>query len=211
MVDIADKIFPTLQIVSNGIIKIPERIRKKIFISIDGSKETHNEIRGVNCFDKVFENIKNDKRVVIACTLSASNFKQIEEIVKIAERAKVVGVTFSLYTAASQNDPLLLSGENLDYTINKLKEMKNRYEDFVLLSSMMIETFRTKEHVKTCFLRSKWVVSYYPNLKEKKPCVLGKNVACNTCGCIVPIVMHCIRQFDFEAARVAKKLYGASL
>lgn len=123
----------------------------------------------------------------------------------------MVGVTFSLYTAASQNDPLLISGENLDYTINKLKEVKDKYKDFVLLSPMMIETFRTKEHVKACFLRSKWVVSYYPDLKEKKPCVLGENVACSTCGCIVPIVMHCIRKIDFEAARVAKKLYGAPL
>ncbi len=207
VIEMADKIFDGVFIVSNGTTKIPESINRKIFVSIDGNRETHNKIRGANIFDKVIQNIRNDKRVVIASTLSKTNYKQIEEIVKIAKDANVFGIIFSMYTADNPDDRLLLNGDDLDYAISTLKRVKKENPDFVLLSSMMIDTFKTKKHVKNCFLRSKFTVSYYPDLSVKTPCVLGEKVDCSTCGCIVPIWMHCIRKLDVESAKIVGKMF----
>lgn len=204
----ANNIFDSIYIISNGTTKIPETINRRIFISLDGNRETHNRIRGAQIFDTVIQNIRNDKRIVITSTLSKTNFKQIEEIVKIARDANISGITFSLYTADRSDDDLLLKGNDLDYVISTLKKVKKENPDFVLLSSLMIDTFKTKKHIKNCFLRSKFVISYYPDLSVKTPCVLGKKIDCSTCGCIVSIYIHCIRKLDFESAKVVGKMFA---
>lgn len=210
VIEIADRIFDGVFIVSNGTTKIPENIKRRIFVSLDGNRETHNKIRGANIFDKVIQNITNDKSVVIASTISKTNYKQIEEIVKIAKDANVFGIIFSLYTADSPDDKLLIKGADLDYVVSKLKEVKKENPDFVLISRMMIDTFKTKGHIKDCFLRSKFTISYYPDMTVKTPCVLGEKIDCSTCGCIVPIWMHCIRKLDFESAKVVGKMFEVS-
>lgn len=203
----ADNTFETVLIVSNGIIKIPEDINRRIFISIDGEKEIHESIRRIKKFDQIIENIKNDKRVILSPTLHMLNFDQINNIVKIAREQNVFGVTFSLYTADNINDPLLLKGKELDYTIEKLKEVLKNNKDIVFLTEKMIDIFKSKEHVKNCFLRSKWVISFYPDLRIKNPCVLGEKVDCQTCGCIVPIIMRAMDSFDFGSVNIVKKLF----
>ncbi len=208
VIEMADKIFDGVFIVSNGTAKIPGSINRRIFVSLDGNRETHNKIRGADIFDKVIQNIKDDKRVVIASTLSKTNFRQIEEIVKIAKDANVFGVIFSLYTADAPDDGLLIKGADLEYVISALKKAKKENPDFVLLSKMMIDTFRTKKHVRDCFLRSKFTISYYPDLSVKTPCVLGEKVDCSTCGCIVPIWMHCIRKLDIESAKIVGRMFA---
>lgn len=209
IIAMADKIFDAVFIVSNGTTRIPENINRRIFVSIDGNRETHNRIRRAPIFDKVIQNIKNDKRVVIAPTLSKTNFRQIEEIVKIAKDANVSGITFSLYTADNPDDSLLIKDADLDYVIQMLKKVKKENHGFVFLSSMMIDTFKTKAHIANCFLRSKFTISYYPDLTVKTPCVLGEKVDCNTCGCVVSIWMYCIRKLDVESAEVVGKMFSA--
>ncbi len=208
VIRMADNIFPLVQIVSNCTIKIPEDIDRRIHISLDGNAETHNKIRGAKCFDRIIKNIKDDKRVTVTCTLSTSNFLQIKEVVQIAQEAGVCGVTFSLYTGTNPNDPLLLRDRVLEQTLTELNNVRKEYPDFVLLSPLIIKTFKTKAHVQNCFLRSKWVRSFYPNMQEKRPCVLGENVDCSTCGCIVPAITYAISKIDFASARVAKRLFS---
>lgn len=203
----ADNIFETVLIVSNGIVKIPEDINRRIFVSIDGEKDVHEFIRRIKKFDQIMENIKNDKRIILSPTLHMLNYDQIDNIVRIAKEQNVFGVTFSLYTANNINDPLLLKGKELDYTIEKLKEVLKNNKNIVFLTEKMIDIFKSKTHVKNCFLRSKWVISFYPDLKIKNPCVLGEKVDCQTCGCIVPVIMCAMNSFDFGSVDVAKKLF----
>jgi MoaA/NifB/PqqE/SkfB family radical SAM enzyme len=96
---IANRIFNEIRIISNGTIKIPESIQRRIFISIDGPKEIHNKIRRADVFDQIMDNIKDDKRVILTPTLSATNFKCIDELIDIAENSKVEGIPFSMYTS----------------------------------------------------------------------------------------------------------------
>jgi hypothetical protein len=153
------------------------------------------------------DNIKNDKRIILSPTLHMLNFDQIDNIVRIAKEQNVSGVTFSLYTANNINDPLLLKGKELDYTIKKLKDVLRNNKGTVLLTEKMIDIFRSKKHTKNCFLRSKWVISFYPDLKIKSPCVLGEKVDCQTCGCIIPVIMCAMNSFDFGSVDIVKKLF----
>jgi len=69
-----------------------------ITVSIDGYKELHDKIRGVKCFDKAIEGIRNliearkNKKlpiVTLNCTISDYNYRYLEKVVEIAENLKV--------------------------------------------------------------------------------------------------------------------------
>ena len=78
VIRIANCIFNGMGIISNGTVKIPEYIQRRIFISLDGPKEIHNKIRGGNIFDKILDNIRGDKRIILTPTLSTTNYKYID-------------------------------------------------------------------------------------------------------------------------------------
>ena len=92
----AVKIFPSVQVVSNGVIKLPRfngYKQPKYWVSIDGTKETHDKIRGARIFDKVIQNIRESKPVV-SSTIMTLNYKEIEDIVKIAHNNGASGLVF---------------------------------------------------------------------------------------------------------------------
>ncbi len=201
------KIFPKVQIATNGIIRIPQFPGNKqplIWTSLDGRRETHNAIRGAEIFDRVIENIHDDKRILISTTVTRSNYDEIEEVVKEAVKANVAGLFFLFYTGYPK-DPLLLHGKYLKAALQSISRIMYDYEDFIVISRKMIETYVTKEHVKGCIFKSGGIISYYPN-GEKKFCVMGNSPAlCANCGCIVPVASHCISKFDPETIEKLKK------
>ncbi len=208
VIKLADKIFPSIGIVSNGIIKIPKNIQCRIYVSIDGPAEIHNKIRGAKVFDKVMKNIKNDKRVILTPTLSTTNYKYIEELVKMTRKSGVEAITFSTYTSHQKsNDPLLLEGEKLEWTVNKLLEVWKKNKDIVYLTPYIIKLFKTKEHIKDCFFRNQGFIAFDSQMNKKFPCTLGKGVNCQTCGCIVPIMSYALKKADVRAWFLFDKFY----
>jgi MoaA/NifB/PqqE/SkfB family radical SAM enzyme len=200
VIKIANRVFDKIGIISNGTIKIPEDIQKRIFISIDGPKEIHNKIRRADVFDKIFDNIQNDKRVILTPTLSTTNYRYIDELIEITTKSNVEGITFSTYTAHGRApDPLLLEGDKLTWTVDKLREVWKKNKEFVLLTPRIINLFLTKEHIKKCFFLGNNFISFDAVLNVKKPCTLGKGVNCKTCGCIVPIISHAAGRGDIRA------------
>ncbi len=197
----AVNIFPSVQIATNGTIKIPYFKAKKqpiLWVSLDGPKDLHNKIRGASIFDKVIKNIQDDKRVFISCTVSSQNYKEIEKVVEIAYDADVSGIFFLWYTGYD-NDPLLLKGEKSKIAVGKILNVMKEYEDFIIFSKKMLELYISKEFVPHCFFRKKnRIHSYYPN-GQQKFCVMGNSPKlCKNCGCIVPVAVYALRKFDRE-------------
>jgi MoaA/NifB/PqqE/SkfB family radical SAM enzyme len=205
----AYQIFPFIGIVSNGLIKVPEDIQCRIFISIDGPREIHNRIRGADVFDKVMENIENDKRVVLGPTLSTINYRYIDEMVGLVRKSGVEAITFSTYTSHNQSeDPLLLTAEKLDWTIAKLMDVWRKKKHIVYLTPFTIKLFKTKEHVGRCFFRAKRrFIAFDSAMHEKSPCPLGIGVNCQTCGCIVSLLSYALERADFRAWFLFDRLY----
>jgi sulfatase maturation enzyme AslB (radical SAM superfamily) len=203
----AVKIFPSVQIASNGIIKLPVFNTHKqpiYWVSLDGDDETHNSIRGANIFHKVIDNIQNDKRVLISTTVTAMNYNKIEHAVEAAYDAGVSGLFFLTYTGYP-NDPLLLKGEILKQAARNMLKIMKDYGDFILISKKMLELYITKEFAPHCVFRSGGVKSYYPSGKRKF-CVMGNSpLLCENCGCIVPVASYALSKFDSETVDKLKK------
>ena len=208
VIDMADRIFKGLSIASNGTIKIPEHINRRIFISIDGPREVHNRIRGGDIFDEVISNIKGDKRVLISPTLSTINYTYIDELIEITRQAEVEGINFSLYTShRKENDPLLLTGEHLEQTISKLRDIWKKNKDIVFLTPYIINLLKEKKHHNECFFKGKNFIAFDARIKEKKPCVLGEGVNCKTCGCIVPIFSYALKKADVRSWFLVHRMF----
>ncbi|MFX1236640.1 MAG: radical SAM protein [Promethearchaeota archaeon] len=204
----AVKYFSSVQIASNGIIKLPRLNypnKEPIYwVSLDGCEKTHNSIRGANIFQKVMNNIENDKRVLISMTINSFNYKEILETIKIAHDANVSGFFFLFYTGYD-NDILLLKGEKLKKVSKSILKAMRDYGDFILISKKMLELFITKEFVKSCVFKKQKVVSYYPN-GQKKFCVMGNSpLLCKNCGCIVPVASYALSKLDSETIDKIKK------
>ncbi|MFX1275964.1 MAG: radical SAM protein [Promethearchaeota archaeon] len=204
----AVKIFPSVQIASNGIIKLPpfkNSIKEPIYwVSIDGTEQIHNMIRGANIYEKVMNNIQNDKRVLISMTINTINYKDIEDTLKEVYSSGVSGLFFLFHTSYN-NDPLLLKGEKLRTAAKNILKVMKDYGDFILISKKMLELYITKEFVPHCILKKNDIISYYPNGK-KKFCVMGNSeLLCENCGCIVPVASYALSKFDSETVDKLKK------
>ena len=208
VIDSADSIFTAMSIASNGVKKINSRINRRIFISIDGPRDVHNRIRGADIFDKVIENIRNDKRVLVSPTLSMLNYKYVDELVQIARDSNVEGITFAFYTShTDKNDPLLLKGDELENTIALLHEAWRKNRDIVFMTPYIIELIRKKEHQHDCFFKNKNFISFNAAMEVKKPCVLGAGVNCGTCGCNVPMISYAMKKADFRSWFMLNRMF----
>ncbi len=196
VVEAAYDTFDSIQIASNGIKTISERLKCVIWVSIDGTEETHNRIRGAKCYQKILQNIQDDKRISISMSLSTTNYKEIFPTIEACQKANVKGIFFLLYTGQT-SDSLYLHGKQLDYTLKSLYHAIDEYEDFILISRRMVDLYRTKKHIKNCVFQSGLIQSFYPDMSRKLPCVMGP-VDCRTCGCIVPVYMYWTMRLDLE-------------
>jgi MoaA/NifB/PqqE/SkfB family radical SAM enzyme len=206
----AIKIFPSVQVVSNGIIKLPRfngYIQPKYWVSIDGNKDTHDKIRGARVFDKVIQNIRENNPVVTT-TIMALNYKEIEEIAKIAYDNDASGLIFQFYTDYADS-PLLLKGNILKKTIKDILKVMREYGNFIFYSKKMLEIYLSKEFVPHCIFKTGQIKSFYPDGKQKF-CVMGNSpLLCDNCGCVVPITAYALfKKFDSDTVDKARKLFN---
>ncbi len=206
----AIKIFPSVQVVSNGIIKLPrfnQYKQPKYWVSIDGTKETHDKIRGARVFDKVVKNIQENNPVVTS-TIMTLNYKEIEDIVKIAHDNGASGFIFQFYTNYPDS-PLLLKDNILKKTIKDILKVMREYGDFITYSKKMLEVYLSKEFVPHCIFKTGQVKSFYPDGKQKF-CVMGNSpLLCDNCGCVVPIAAYSLfKKFDSGTVDKTRKLFN---
>ncbi|MFO7883105.1 MAG: radical SAM protein, partial [Kosmotogaceae bacterium] len=95
-------------IVTNGTLPLKDFGQSEYYISIDGNKEIHNEIRGQNIYSRIKRNVENfsgDSNVIINYTINSLNYQCIEEVFEEWED-RVDMINFQFYTPFSHDDEL---------------------------------------------------------------------------------------------------------
>jgi len=182
VVELANKTFSYIDICSNGTIRIPDWYKQKIFVSIDGNKETHDEVRGEGVYDKVINNYHDDKRVVISMTVSEHNWEQMEDVIKLAIKNNLFGVSCDVYTPSPvdfQKDALFVTPQIRKKIINEMYRLKKKYPYMFFMSNSAIRWFEKENHKnKPCYWKMA-VKHFDTKLQERPSC---KNLDCSNCG-----------------------------
>lgn len=103
----------------------------RIQVSLDGTKEIHDLIRGTGSFDKAINGIRllSEAKIPcsVACTIHADNYQKVDEIIKIANEAGADRIWFDRYVPCGNAMPLsteqfiiamtLLAGERNKHNI----------------------------------------------------------------------------------------------
>jgi Fe-coproporphyrin III synthase len=177
-IELANGLFPYIDICSNGIIKIPEHINHRIFISIDGNDDYNQKYRSRKIMDDISENYYNDKRVVILMTLNGKNYNQINEVAEYAIKNKFDSMVFSLYTPFSEDDELYFDENMRKKIIEAIKNSKKKYPDLLKINRFVINWYAKSNHKNKCYWRDN-VKHYNAMLEERKACL---SMNCAYCG-----------------------------
>lgn len=132
-----------LGILTNGTI-IDEEVAKKISelnpvmvqISLDGNRETHDDIRGNGNFDKALKGIDNLKKykvkVLVSFTAQKCNYMDYSELVKICKKHKVDKIWWDRIVTYSKEDTenKALSTEEFKELVELTNKLRKRYNIF---------------------------------------------------------------------------------
>ena len=184
----ADQVFPFVYVITNGTIKIPEEFNHRLFVSIDGSQETNDSIRGKDVFSRVMRNYSGDKRVVINMTMTKDNYKELEDVVKIARDNGFTGVVCNI--CASITDvtvPMFVRREERGPIIKELKRVKSLYPKDFLLSTAMIKWYEHPDHRDSCHWGDEAL--HFDVSWNRRRCFVH-NVDCSNCGCLAGSIQN---------------------
>ena len=177
----ADKVFPYVSVITNGTIKIPPEFDHTLFVSVDGSEETNDAIRGDGVFQKVIDNYSGDKRVVINMTLMNSNYKELEDVVQLAREHGFQGVVCNICAGVTDGSvPMVVTREQRTPIIEEMKRVQKLYPHDFLMNKRMIRWFEQADHRGKCAWGDD--VLHFDVSWNRRRC-FAPNSDCSNCGC----------------------------
>ncbi len=117
--------FYIVNVVTNGTIDLDLPEADVIFLSIDGSRETHNLIRG-DTYDIIMKKLDEAKQsnICIYMAINKLNYLEIEAVGRLAkEHPHIHSISFNFHTPYKGTEYLQLCKEEKRESIEKIKKM----------------------------------------------------------------------------------------
>jgi len=131
--------FLIVNIVTNGTIDLDIPEADVIFLSLDGTKENHNFIRG-NTFDTILHNVSkaNSSNICVYMAVNKVNYRDIEPLCKLVkETPNLKSISFNFHTPYKGTELLSLTNDEKVQAVNLVKSMiKEGYPIFNLYSAL---------------------------------------------------------------------------
>ena len=128
LVSYAKKFFLRVAVTTNGTFPV-DVSADVVWISIDGTKQTHDRLRS-NSFDRIFANLEKTRHpnILIHFTINRENRLEMEKLLIMLNRIPVVkGMTFQLFYPYGQGEaPLALSFAERKAALETVIELKER-------------------------------------------------------------------------------------
>jgi radical SAM protein with 4Fe4S-binding SPASM domain len=126
---------------------------KEFVISLDGTKEEHEKLRGKNSFDLAVRGIKNlvfyGAKVLISTTVTRFNFKNLEDIVLLGKQLNVDKVRFNqLYYGGNARcfwEKIAISPKEEFFVSDEVNKLTKKYKDFVISSYNQYNMLKTNK------------------------------------------------------------------
>ena len=117
--------FYLINIVTNGTVTLRIPDADVVFLSLDGMREHHNEIRG-DTFDTIMANLERagDTRICIYAAVNRVNLDDIEELAGLArEHPRINAISFNFHTPYRLTESLCLSPAERVDAVRRIKRL----------------------------------------------------------------------------------------
>lgn len=117
--------FLIVNVVTNGTFPLNLPEADLILLSLDGSRESHNDIRG-DTFDLIIQNIRNSasSNICLYMAINKVNKNDIPAVCQIAREEKnIKAVSFNFHTPYAGTEGLTLSQDEKKTCLEKISEM----------------------------------------------------------------------------------------
>ena len=198
LIEIGRKYFMFNIVVTNGTFSLPNWPDVMFHISVDGTEEYHDDIRGEGVYQKIIKTIDeapDGLNISMATCLNARNLKCMEPLLEEwYPKQKVKHILFDFFTPVKGvKHDLFIPFEEQDKIIDRIIELKRtKYGDFIGVSERVLNLMRKKERHKAlgenCVFLQKGY-SFDPAGNKKKQCMMGADADCDRCGCVVPFYL----------------------
>ena len=206
MCEAASRIFDHPLIFTNGTQGFSP-IDAQWILSLDGTREVHDSIRGPGAFDCAVENLKKaPRKPVVHTTITRQNQHNLEEFLDELSTMPVKGVGFSFYTPhiAGDESSLFIPLAERDLILDELLRLRKKYWRIMGLTGTMANQFRLGGEYAAWNSIEKCPVSKVCNCYNAdgtpKSCTYGNKADCSRCGCAsIPLYRAAIRHLDLLA------------
>lgn len=211
-------------VITNGTFPIPEwRENVHFAVSLDGTQEIHDFLRGVDTYGKAKKNvlaaIAKGVPVAILYCVNAINMDCIPDFLEEWADKSILGVVFTAYAPMKGRDSYLgLSDGQRDKAAALLLMIKKKYGKFIGSTETMIELIRAKygeELARDCPMnilnrRGRGVYSLHMcnDGSIRVPCALGRDADCLQCRSVTKIALYAsLTLRDKESLAILLQLY----
>ncbi|MBI4965588.1 MAG: radical SAM protein [Desulfomonile tiedjei] len=206
VIEAARRLFRCVCITTNGTLSWADLELDRVWVSLDGPRRVHDEIRGQGVFDKVWKNLEQEGngRALVSTTISTANSSTIQELLQTL-RGRVAGVTIQFYYPyAGLPDPLFLPFSERAPVLEKLKQMKK--DGYPVANSLMSLEDLKKERW-TC--EEKFLANAEPDGTVLHGCYLRNRGAskCSLCGFSAHNEMSLAFKGKMEAIRTGMGIF----
>ncbi len=124
---------------SNGTRRLPEADLDAIWISIDGTEETHDTVRGKGTFNRIMKTLKrnSEKNIFSLTTLSRVNAHEIEKICRELSSTGLKGMIFNFMYPYKDVSTNVLSKEEKIACARELIDLKIKYPKIISSDSYL--------------------------------------------------------------------------
>ena len=173
------------------------------WVSLDGTEEIHNKIRGEGAYAKTKKNIMDYiagpprrgkpayKDIWLTMTINSQNYHTVEALTE-EWRGKVNKIGFQFHTPFAKGDPLTFPfGDERSRVVDKIIALKEKYPDFVINSPKQISLMKGNwGGVGTTPVQCpSWAILSLDHMgRTKQPCCIGSadskglKPICEDCG-----------------------------
>lgn len=202
----AKKYFYCVGVTTNGTLPL-EVDTDIIWVSIDGLRETHDNLRG-RSFDLIINNIKNSRhrKIFANITINSVNCREIPQLVRFLS-PMVQGITVQFFYPYSESENLLLSWEERVGILNQLISLKRegyKISDSVLALELL------KNNKWSC---EPWMIANVePDGTYNHGCYLKNRIEvdnpCGLCGFAAHTEISLAYQLHWQAITAGKEILG---
>lgn len=195
MVRAADSIFDALLVFTNGTNGLPPLHRGQYILSLEGTREINDAIRGKGTYDRALESILGASRPpIVHVTLSRLNEVGIEAFVETMLTLPVKGIGFSFYTPSRGREEasLWIPFAERDRIGARLLALRRAHGVRVGFTEAMARQLSVEGAFHAWNRRSlcpvtRRVLCFRSDGSPKK-CTYGDEADCSRCGCAAVVV-----------------------